>query len=33
MPAPRFSRTPGAIASPPPVTEVGLDAIDPAWRT
>jgi alpha-methylacyl-CoA racemase len=33
MPAPRFSRTPGAIASPPPATEVGLDAIDPAWRT
>lgn len=32
MPAPRFSRTPGAVACPPPAEEIGLDAIDPAWR-
>jgi len=32
MPAPRFSRTPGAIAAPPPAEEKTLDAIDPGWR-
>lgn len=32
MPAPRFSRTPGAIASPPPADERTLDTIDPVWR-
>jgi alpha-methylacyl-CoA racemase len=31
MPAPRFSRTPGAIANAPPVSDLALDSIDPAW--
>ncbi|WP_157219189.1 CaiB/BaiF CoA transferase family protein [Flavisphingomonas formosensis] len=31
MPAPRFSRTPGAIACPPPAAELGLNEIDPSW--
>lgn len=32
MPAPRFSRTPGRVSSPPPPAEIPLDQLSGGWR-
>jgi alpha-methylacyl-CoA racemase len=31
MPAPRFSRTPGSVAAPPPALETAWGDLDPVW--